>query len=40
MSMLFSDLIRKEKAVISRQDAYFFMHQHLLTVTILFYTEI
>lgn len=40
MSILLSDLVRKEKAVTKRVDAYFFIHQHLLAVATLLETEI
>lgn len=39
MSILLSDLIRKEKAVTGREDVYFLTHQHLLTVATLPQTE-
>lgn len=35
MSILLSDLVRKEKAVTKREDVYFFIHQNLTMATLL-----
>lgn len=39
MRILLSDLVRKKKAVTKREDAYFFIHQNLLTMATLLETE-